>query len=120
MIRTILRNLISNAIKFTHVNGQIMLSVLKNPHETLISVSDNGVGIPKASLDMLFRIDQNKSTRGTQNESGTGLGLILCRELTEKHGGAIWVESEPGKGSTFTFSIPSISHPKNIKQDGIT
>ncbi len=114
MISTILRNLISNAIKFTHVNGQIMLSVLKNPHEYLITVSDNGVGISKASLDMLFRIDQNKSTRGTQNESGTGLGLILCKELTEKHGGAIWVESEPGKGSTFTFSIPSISQPKEI------
>ncbi len=109
MIRTILRNLMSNAIKFTHAHGQINLSVLKTPNEYRVTVSDNGVGIPKTSLDMLFRIDQNKSTRGTQNESGTGLGLILCKELIEKHGGAIWVESEPGKGSAFTFSIPSIT-----------
>jgi signal transduction histidine kinase len=106
MIRTILRNLISNAIKFTNCNGHIEVTVLKSLQEFLISVSDNGVGIPKESLDMLFRIDQNNSTRGTQNESGTGLGLILCRELIEKHNGRIWCESEPGKGSIFYFSLP--------------
>jgi signal transduction histidine kinase len=109
MIRTILRNLISNAIKFTHSEGLIVLDVLKNQHECVISVKDNGLGIPKESLDKLFRIDQNKSTKGTQNESGTGLGLILCKELIEKHNGRIWAESEPGKGSIFYFSVPNIS-----------
>lgn len=109
MIRTILRNLISNAIKFTHPEGQIALDVLRNQHECLISVKDNGVGISKESLDMLFRLDQNKSTKGTQDETGTGLGLILCKELIEKHNGKIWVESEPDKGSVFYFTIPNVS-----------
>ncbi len=112
MIRTILRNLISNAIKFTHSDGAIVLDVLKKQHECLVSVKDNGVGIHKESIDKLFRIDQNKSTKGTQNESGTGLGLILCKELIEKHNGRIWVESEPGKGSIFYFSVPNISQTK--------
>lgn len=112
MIRTILRNLISNAIKFTHPEGQIVLDVIQNQNECLITVKDSGVGIPKESLDMLFRLDQNKSTKGTQNETGTGLGLILCKELIEKHNGRIWVESEPGKGSTFHISIPGIAQIK--------
>jgi signal transduction histidine kinase len=106
MIQTIIRNLISNAIKFTHNGGNIVLTVKEIDHEHVISVKDNGVGIPPKSLDGLFRIDQNNSTKGTQNESGTGLGLILCKELIEKHSGKIWVESEFGKGSTFIFSIP--------------
>ncbi|MCK9628566.1 MAG: ATP-binding protein [Bacteroidales bacterium] len=106
MIRTILCNLISNAIKFTHRDGHIVLSVLKQTNEYLISVSDDGVGIPPDTIEKLFLIDQNKSTRGTQNESGTGLGLLLCKELIEKHGGKIRVESEYGKGSTFNVSIP--------------
>lgn len=106
MIRTILCNLISNAIKFTHRNGHIVLSVLKQTNEYLISVSDDGVGIPLDTIEKLFLIDQNKSTRGTQNESGTGLGLLLCKELIEKHGGKIRVESVYGKGSTFNVSIP--------------
>ena len=116
MIRTILRNLISNAIKFTHTEGQIAIEVLKNQQECLISVKDNGVGITRESLDSLFRIDQNKSTKGTQNETGTGLGLILCKELIEKHNGKIWVESEPGKGSTFYFSIPNITRSDKQQQ----
>ncbi len=109
MIRTVLRNLISNAIKFTNINGHIVLSVIKNKHQCQVSVSDDGVGIPKESMERLFRIDQNYSTAGTQNEKGTGLGLILCKELIEKHKGEIWYESEPGKGSVFYFSLPVIS-----------
>lgn len=116
MIRTILRNVISNAIKFTHPEGQIALEVLKNQQECLISIKDNGVGITRDSLDSLFRIDQNKSTKGTLNESGTGLGLLLCKELIEKHNGKIWVESEPGKGSTFYFSIPNINRSDKQQQ----
>lgn len=113
MIRTILRNLISNAIKFTHLDGQIVLSVVSDGNEQVISVSDNGVGIPKESIDKIFRIDQNYTTLGTQREKGTGLGLILCKELIEKHGGRIWAESEFGKGSTFHISLPLIS--KSVK-----
>ncbi len=107
MIGTILRNLISNAIKFTMPGGRIVLSAHENQNEVIFSVSDTGVGIPKDSMDKLFRLDKNYSTSGTQNERGTGLGLILCREFVEKHEGKIWVESQERKGSSFYFSIPN-------------
>jgi len=71
-----------------------------------VSVSDNGVGISKADIEKLFKIDQSYSTSGTKNEKGTGLGLILCKEFVKKHGGKIWVESEVGKGSDFKFTLP--------------
>lgn len=106
MIRTVLRNLISNAIKFSKEDGSIVLSVVEKPAEFVISVADEGVGISKENLSKLFRIDENQSTLGTQQEKGTGLGLILCKELIEKQSGKIWVESEPGKGSTFYFTLP--------------
>jgi len=109
MISTVLRNLISNAIKFSYPGGQIIISVEENhQRELTISVNDTGVGIPKNSLEKLFRIDENYSTKGTQNEKGTGLGLILCKEFVEKHGGKIWVESEEGIGSRFSFSLPVV------------
>ncbi len=107
MIGTILRNLVSNAIKFTHPGGKIIISAEEKPDEWLVCVSDNGVGIKPDTIEKLFRIDQNTSTSGTQNESGTGLGLILCKDFVEKHGGKIWVESEVGKGSKFCFTIPT-------------
>ena len=109
MISTLFRNLISNAFKFTHSEGTISLSVVKDKHEFTFSVSDNGVGIPKEAINKLFRIDENYSTLGTHNEKGTGLGLILCKELIEKHSGKIWCESELGKGSTFYFTLPIIT-----------
>ena len=105
MMSTVLRNLISNAIKFTHPGGWIIISAEEKEGLT-VSVIDNGVGIPKDRIEQLFRIDENYSTYGTQNERGTGLGLILCKEFIEKHGGKIWVESEEGKGSIFYFTIP--------------
>ncbi|MDP2235207.1 MAG: PAS domain S-box protein [Bacteroidales bacterium] len=105
MISTVLRNLISNAIKFSGKGGEINISVEKNANEILVSISDNGVGIAPKRLDKLFRIDESDSTPGTNNEKGTGLGLILCKEFVEKHGGKIWVESEEGKGSTFYFTL---------------
>ena len=108
MIGTVLRNLISNAIKFSGSNGEIVVAAEKKPQEIIFSVSDNGVGMSKNTIGKLFRIDQNLSTKGTHNELGTGLGLILCREFVEKHGGKIWAESEVGKGSKFTFTIPKI------------
>ena len=71
-----------------------------------ISVEDTGVGISKETIDDLFSIDKNTSTQGRENETGTGLGLILCKEFTEKHSGKIWIDSEIDKGSTFSFTIP--------------
>ena len=106
MINTILRNLISNAIKFTYPDGHIIISAEKKLDELKISVSDNGIGIKKEAIGKLFRIDENNIRMGTQNEMGTGLGLILCKEFIEKHHGKIWVESEIGKGSKFSFTIP--------------
>ena len=105
MMSAVLRNLISNAIKFTHPGGEIIISV-EEKDELTVSVSDNGIGIPKERIEQLFRIDENYSTSGTLNEKGTGLGLILCKEFIEKHGGKIWVESEEGKGSIFYFTLP--------------
>jgi signal transduction histidine kinase/ligand-binding sensor domain-containing protein len=106
MIRTILRNLISNAIKFTHKNGKVGVKAIIAGKQVEISVSDSGIGMTKETMAKLFRIDTNLSTRGTENEKGTGLGLFLCKEFVEKHGGKIWVESESGKGSIFKFTIP--------------
>lgn len=106
MINTVLRNLISNAIKFTNEGGEIIITCRSLPEKVLISVQDNGVGIDPNDLPKLFKIDQNFTTYGTKREKGTGLGLILCKEFVEKHKGKIWVESAPGKGSVFTFNLP--------------
>ena len=106
MINTILRNLISNAIKFTHPGGKIVIAAEHTPEELVVSVSDNGVGMKKELIDKLFHIEENVSTRGTQQEEGTGLGLILCKEFVDYHNGRIWIESEVGKGSTFFFTLP--------------
>jgi two-component system sensor histidine kinase/response regulator len=106
MLKTILRNLISNAIKFTNIGGQINIRCEQTNSKITISVSDNGVGIAAEVIDKLFEISHIHTTKGTSNESGTGLGLLLCKEFVEKHGGEIWAESEEGKGSTFYFTIP--------------
>jgi len=106
MVSTILRNLISNAIKFTRPGGEIVIKAKEQPNELIVSVSDNGVGISAVTMGKLFRIDENYTTPGTNNEKGTGLGLILCKEFAEKLGGKIWVESLEGKGSTFYFTLP--------------
>lgn len=107
MLRTILRNLISNAIKFTHRNGNVKVTAIKKENAIEIAVSDNGIGMTQENVEKLFNMDTNTSTRGTENEKGTGLGLLLCKEFVEKHGGKIWAESEPGKGSTFKFILPA-------------
>jgi PAS domain S-box-containing protein len=106
MLKTILRNLISNAIKFTHPNGEIVISAAQNQENIEITVSDNGVGMSEETQIKLFEIDTNIITKGTANEKGSGLGLILCKEFVEKHGGEIWVKSELEKGSAFIFSLP--------------
>lgn len=106
MINTIFRNLISNAIKFTKSEGIVAINAVKNQTNIEISISDTGIGIKSGNIPYLFTIEKNISTIGTDNERGTGLGLILSKELIEKQGGNIWVESEFGKGSVFTFTIP--------------
>ena len=106
MLKTVLRNLISNAIKFTKNNGQVDICVKQDLTDMVISICDNGIGIDPKSLKSLFEISQISTTKGTANEKGTGLGLILCKDFVEKHRGKIWAESEEGKGSTFSFTIP--------------
>lgn len=106
MIKTLIRNLVSNSIKFTKQNGKVEISAKTNNNEVEVSISDNGVGINKENLTKLFDIGSGFTTRGTGNEKGTGLGLILCKEFVEKHNGRIWAESEEGKGSTFKFILP--------------
>ena len=106
MLKTIMRNLVLNAIKFTDTNGKIDISAEINDGEILISVKDTGVGISKQRLPKIFSIDEVCSTTGTKGEKGTGLGLLLCKEFVERHGGKIWVESELLKGSDFKFTLP--------------
>ncbi|HEU5290122.1 MAG TPA: tetratricopeptide repeat protein [Cyclobacteriaceae bacterium] len=105
-ITTVVRNLVSNAIKFTPAGGQIKINVLENKKDIVVSVADTGVGMSEAVIKNLFRIDSKHSTLGTANEKGTGLGLVLCKDFVEKNGGRLWVESKEGAGSVFYFTIP--------------
>ena len=106
MLKIILRNLISNAIKFTDTNGQIDVYTEKKHKNAIISIKDNGVGIKKENQEKIWDSTHPISTYGTANEKGTGFGLTVCKELVDKQGGKIWVESEFGKGSTFKFTLP--------------
>ena len=109
MLDTVLRNLISNSVKFTKSGGKIMVRAKQAGNDMVeISVSDTGVGMSEKNVARLFKMNEKVSSKGTAGESSTGLGLLLCREFVEKHGGRIWIESELGKGSTFTFSLPKI------------
>ncbi len=107
MLKTILRNLVGNAIKFTPDGGTVQIAAKKDIHETIISVIDNGVGMDSELSNSLFTLDLSLTQPGTKGEKGTGLGLLLCKEFVERHGGKIWVTSTPGKGSIFSFSIPN-------------
>lgn len=106
MLSTIIRNLITNAIKFTPKKGRIIISAEIQGNLVSVTVSDTGIGMASEALEKLFKIETSFTTRGTQNEKGTGLGLLLCKEFIEKHHGKIKVESEPGKGSKFIFMLP--------------
>jgi signal transduction histidine kinase/Tfp pilus assembly protein PilF len=106
MLKSVLRNLLSNAIKFTRQNGTIFICAEQNHHNYIISIADNGIGIGKDHLDKLWKFNNPYITRDTEGNKGTGFGLTLCKDFVEKHGGTIWVESETGKGSTFSFTIP--------------
>ncbi len=107
LVSTILRNLISNAIKFTQPGGEIKMSAKQQENQLVVSVCDNGTGIKKEDQKKLFLIEESYSKIGTQNEMGTGLGLLLCKEFVEKHGGRLWVDSTPDVGSTFYFTLPT-------------
>jgi signal transduction histidine kinase len=105
-INLVIRNLMTNAIKFTNDGGEVIIGAREKGFDWLVSVTDNGVGMNNEVLKMLFDKTAPYTTRGTANEKGTGLGLILCKEFIEKNGGKIWVESKEGKGSTFYFTLP--------------
>ena len=106
MISSVIRNLVSNAIKFTYPGGTLSIHAQKNGNELLVTVNDDGMGMSEETVSNLFRIDKNNSSPGTGNEQGTGLGLLLCKEFIEMHGGKIWAEHADEQGSVFKFTIP--------------
>jgi signal transduction histidine kinase len=107
MMNTILRNLLTNALKFTPRNGEVRVGISQDDGFCILSIKDNGIGIPSGKMKNLFSIDTAHKTKGTDQEPGTGLGLILCREFIEIHGGRLEVESEVGKGSEFRIIVPA-------------
>ena len=106
MVKTILRNLINNAIKYSYLGGEIKINVAKKDRFVEIEIKDYGVGFTQNALKELFQRNELHTTRGTKNEHGTGLGLTICKEFVEINGGFIWIESESGKGSKISFSLP--------------
>ena len=108
ILQTVIRNSVSNALKFTHKGGKIKVSAKATNHNNVeISIEDTGIGMSSKMIDDLFRLDVQTNRKGTEGEPSSGLGLILCKDFIEKHGGKIWVESEEGKGSIFLFTIPN-------------
>lgn len=119
MMNTILRNLISNAIKFTPPKGEIQIcATLKNDFIE-VAVKDNGVGIAESALNNIFNIGEVNSSLGTSNEKGSGLGLMICKDFVENHGGKIWVESVENKGSEFKFTVPVWKDSENKKSKSV-
>jgi len=106
LLKTILRNLLTNAIKFSFRNGKIILNGYSNSGEVVIQVQDEGRGIEPAILDKLLGGESYITTPGTHNESGSGLGLLICKEYVRLHGGTFRIESSPGKGTRITLSFP--------------
>jgi signal transduction histidine kinase len=112
LISVVIRNLVSNAIKYTPEEGDVLVSSQRRKNQTgseelEVSVRDSGIGIDRENLDQLFRIDRNTTTPGTGGEGGTGLGLILCKEFVERHGGKISADSTVGEGTTIRFTLPA-------------
>jgi signal transduction histidine kinase len=106
-VKIILRNLVANAIKFSNPGGKIYVGVQPGLEMTFVSVKDEGIGIAPENIGRIFNTSEHFSTYGTNGEKGSGLGLLLCKELIERNRGEIGVESEPGKGSNFYFSLPN-------------
>lgn len=109
MLKTVIRNLVSNAIKFTRKDGEITINTHLDESKVVIAIADNGVGISKTDQEKLWNISNPHTTVGTDNEKGTGLGLLMCKDFVEKHGGKIWVESEEGFGSNFKIQLPLLN-----------
>ena len=107
MTHTILRNLLNNALKFTHRKGLVNIDATRVKKDVVFTIRDNGIGISEEDQKKLFRLDVKYTQIGTAEERGTGLGLLLCKEFVEKQGGKIWVESIPGEGSSFKFTLPA-------------
>jgi len=105
-VKIIMRNLIGNAIKFTNNDGQISISSSSHGNFMVISIEDTGVGMTQDQVDKLFSVNQHFSQKGTSGEKGTGLGLLLCKELVELNQGKLWVEAVAGQGCKFSFSLP--------------
>ncbi|MBN1597786.1 MAG: HAMP domain-containing histidine kinase [Bacteroidales bacterium] len=106
MIRTVFRNLLNNAIKYTHKEGEIVICTKKNNGFIEVSIKDNGIGMKQEIQDLIFSDSSYNSRLGTGNEPGTGFGLLLCKEFIDFHGGKIWIISEPGNGSEISFTLP--------------
>ena len=108
MIKTVLRNLVSNAIKFSNPASEVNVNITEEEGQILVSVMDSGEGISQENQDKLFKADSHFTSFGTDNEEGSGLGLLLCKEFVTRNGGKIWFESKEGEGSTFYFNIPTL------------
>ena len=109
MMETVIRNLVSNAIKFTNVGGKVIVKADKKSDRSIeFKVIDTGIGMTPELIGKLFLLNEKTSRKGTDGEPSTGLGLLLCKEFIVKHNGKIWVESEVGKGSTFSFTLDNI------------
>lgn len=106
MLHAIIRNILSNAVKFTPKGGVISIQSIKDPKNTLFSITDSGIGMDAKMIENIFKLDVKTNRKGTENEASSGLGLILCKEFVEKHRGKIWVESDKNKGTTFYCSFP--------------
>ena len=106
MINSVIRNLVTNAVKFTDRDKKVEIQLKPGEKEIEVAIVDEGIGINSEQLEKLFRIDEKFKSTGTAGEKGTGLGLIICREFVEKNGGEISVQSAPGKGSVFSFTVP--------------
>ncbi len=107
MLESILRNLVTNAVKFTRKGGEVTIAATQSGEDSVrLSISDTGIGMDSAMLAGLFRIDAHNNRKGTEGEPSSGLGLIICKDFVERHGGRLWVESEEGRGSSFHFALP--------------
>jgi signal transduction histidine kinase len=109
MLGIVLQNLLSNAIKFTKQGGKVTIEAMAMQDQIQVSIADTGIGLSKERAEKIFTMQTNTSTTGTAGEKGSGLGLLICKDFVEKNGGKIWVESEEGKGSTFKFTLSTLS-----------
>ncbi len=106
MIKTVIRNVIINAVKFSYRGGNISITATQPGPDVQYCIRDNGIGMSEKIMSTVFSVDKSKRQLGTDGEKGTGLGLVLCKEFVEQHGGRIWLESEPGKGTKVFFTLP--------------